>query len=297
MNNPIIVINIYFVIYFVKFCAKMNFGESDMENITFAFMLTAAAGLSTGFGSLMALFAKRDNTRFLSLAMGFSAGVMIFVSLTSLLPEAVAAMREQCGKWNFAAAFAAFFAGVGITALIDIIVPDMENPHEMHRSQKDLNKLKKQNHNPKQLLRLGIMTAGVLALHNFPEGLATFISALDEPKIAYSIALAIALHNIPEGIAVYVPVFYATGSRKKAFFYSFLSGLAEPFGAVVGYFLLKDFFGASMFGATYAVIAGIMVYISFDELLPAAREYGNHHLAILGLFAGMFLIAASLAIL
>lgn len=267
-----------------------------MDNITTAFLLTLVAGLSTGIGSLMALSAKQTNVKFLSLAMGFSAGVMIFISLVTLLPEAIETMREEWGKWSMAAAFSAFFAGVGITALIDILVPDMENPHEMHRSLKDLNNLKRQSQYPGKLLRLGIMTGAALALHNFPEGLATFISALAEPKIAYSIALAIALHNIPEGIAVYVPIFYATGSRKKAFFYSFLSGLAEPLGAVVGYFALRDVFSGTMFGIIYASVAGIMVYISFDELLPAAREYGNHHLSILGLFAGMFLIAASLSI-
>ncbi len=267
-----------------------------MENTATAFLLTLAAGLSTGIGSFMALFAKQSNVKFLSLAMGFSAGVMIFISLAALLPEAVETMAETWGQWSTAAAFTAFFVGVGITALIDMLVPNMENPHEMHRSRKDLNNLKKQTHNSKQLLRMGIMTGAALALHNFPEGLATFVSALGEPEIAYSIALAIALHNIPEGIAVYVPIFYATGSRKKAFAFSFLSGLSEPLGALVGYFILRDFWGETMFGITYAAVAGIMVYISFDELLPAAQEYGNHHLSILGLFAGMFIIAISLAV-
>ena len=133
-----------------------------------------------------------------------------------------------------------------------------------------------------------------LALHNLPEGLATFISALDGSTIAYSIAFAIAIHNIPEGIAVYVPILYATRNKKKAFFYSFISGLAEPIGAILGYLILKPFLSDTLFGIVFAMVAGIMVYISFDELLPTAEEYGEHHFAIIGLFVGMMIMAISL---
>jgi ZIP family zinc transporter len=133
-----------------------------------------------------------------------------------------------------------------------------------------------------------------IAIHNFPEGLATFIAALQKPALGLSIAVAIAIHNIPEGISVSVPIYYATGSKKKAFVYSFLSGLAEPVGALIGYFILKSFINDLMFGILFAVVAGIMVFISFDELLPAAEEYGEHHLAIYGLIAGMAVMALSL---
>ena len=143
-------------------------------------------------------------------------------------------------------------------------------------------------------MRTGLFTALAIAIHNFPEGMATFVSALQEPSLAIPIVVAIAIHNIPEGIAVSVPIFYATGNRKKAFFYSFASGLSEVAGAVVGYTVLMPFMDDRVFGIAFAGVAGIMEFISFDELLPAAREYGEHHLSLYGLFAGMVMMAISL---
>ncbi len=137
-------------------------------------------------------------------------------------------------------------------------------------------------------------TAIAIAIHNFPEGLATFVSALKDVKLGMAIAVAIAIHNIPEGVAVSIPIYYATGNRKKAFLYSFLSGLAEPVGALIGYAIVFSFFGDVVFGILFASVAGIMVFISLDELLPTAREYGEHHLAAYGLVAGMMMMALSL---
>ena len=153
---------------------------------------------------------------------------------------------------------------------------------------------KKTDNSNKKLLRMGMFTALAVGIHNFPEGLATFVAALQEPTIAIPIAVAIAIHNIPEGIAVSVPVYYATGSRKKAFLYSFLSGLSEPIGALVGYLILMPIMSDVVFGIIFAGVAGIMVYISLDELLPSAEEYGEHHLSIYGLVAGMVVMALSL---
>ena len=141
---------------------------------------------------------------------------------------------------------------------------------------------------------MGLFTALAIGIHNFPEGLATFIAALQEPSIAIPIAVAIALHNVPEGIAVSVPIYYATGSKKKAFLYSFLSGLSEPLGAIIGYLILRPFLNDTIMGIIFGMVAGIMIYISLDELLPSAREYGEHHLSIYGLVAGMILMAVSL---
>ena len=146
----------------------------------------------------------------------------------------------------------------------------------------------------KKLGRVGLITALAISLHNFPEGLATFFSALQDTKTGIAIAFAIAIHNIPEGIAVSIPIYYATGSRKKAFTYSFLSGLSEPLGAVIGYFLLTSFMLDSLMGAVFSMIAGIMVFISLDQLLPAARQYGEHHLAVYGMVSGMLVMALSL---
>ena len=264
-----------------------------MENLLFAFSLTLLAGLSTGIGSTISFFTKKINTNFLSIALGFSAGVMIYISLTELLTESKTILQPIYNNVDLVIILS-FFGGIAITGLIDLLIPNIENPHEPHKDKKELEKLQKDCKNPQKLMHIGVFTALVLALHNLPEGLATFMSAMSEPTIAYSIAFAIAIHNIPEGIAVSVPIYYATGNRKKAFLYSFASGLAEPIGALIGYLLLKPFLSPTLFGIIFAVVAGIMVYISFDELLPTAEEYGKHHLAIIGLFSGMLIMAISL---
>ncbi len=184
-----------------------------------------------------------------------------------------------------------FFAGIALIALIDRFIPSAENPHEIHT----VEEMDGQSEDHKKnLMRMGLFTAMAIAIHNFPEGLATFTAALSDPGLGIPIAVAIAIHNIPEGIAVAVPVFYATGDRWRAFKLSFLSGLSEPLGALVGYILLYRFFNDAVFGFLFAAVAGIMVYISLDELLPSAREYGEHHLSIYGLVAGMAVMALSL---
>ena len=264
-----------------------------MEHILFAFSLTLLAGLSTGIGSSLAFFTKKVSAKFLSTTLGFSAGVMIYVSLTELLPESQNILEEKYDYANIITVIS-FFAGVLLIGIIDYFIPDMKNPHEPHKNEKELKRIQTNCKSPRHLFRIGILTALALALHNLPEGLATFISALDGSTIAYSIAFAIAIHNIPEGIAVYVPILYATRNKKKAFFYSFISGLAEPIGAILGYLILKPFLSDTLFGIVFAMVAGIMVYISFDELLPTAEEYGEHHFAIIGLFVGMMIMAISL---
>lgn len=267
-----------------------------MNNVWFAFALTLFAGLSTGIGSLIAFFSKKNSPKFLSISLGFSAGVMVYVSMVEIFSKAqislVSALGESRGKW---VNVAAFFGGVALIALIDKLVPEEENPHGFHQdnSLKKIHDVNDHEHN-KKLLRMGMFTALAIAIHNFPEGLATFISALQNPQVAIAVAIAIAIHNIPEGIAVSVPIYYATGDRKKAFLYSFLSGLSEPVGALVGYLILRPFINDTMFGIVFAMVAGIMVFISIDELLPSAREYGEHHLSIYGFVGGMAVMAVSL---
>jgi len=266
------------------------------ENLALAFGLTLFAGLSTGVGSALAYFTRRTNTGFLSVALGFSAGVMIYVSFVEILVKAKDSLAGELGETGAAwVTAAAFFGGILFIAFIDRLVPDFENPHEMRRIE-DITPAKRQQAGPDiaRLKRMGLMTALAIGLHNFPEGLATFTAAIEDPALGLSIAVAIAIHNIPEGIAVAVPIYYATGSRGKAFAYSFLSGLAEPVGAVVGYALLLTFFSPLTFGILFAAVAGIMVFISLDELLPSAEEYGAHHLTIYGLLVGMAVMALSL---
>lgn len=261
--------------------------------VLFAFGLTLFAGLSTGIGSVLAFFTKRTNTKFLSAALGFSAGVMIYVSMVEIFVKAkeslVQVLGETGGSW---ATVGAFFGGMFLIAAIDKFVPSGGNPHELKKVE-DIHK----EHtvaDPNQLMRMGTLTALAIAVHNFPEGLATFTSAIKDTSLGIAIAAAVAIHNIPEGIAVSIPVYYATGDRKKAFKLSFLSGLSEPAGAIIGYILLYRFFNDVVFGVLFAAVAGIMVFISLDELLPTAREYEEEHLSIYGLIAGMIVMAVSL---
>ncbi|NLP33673.1 MAG: zinc transporter ZupT [Clostridiales bacterium] len=266
----------------------------EFSNLLFAFALTIFAGLSTGIGSALSLLTNKTNKKFLSVALGFSAGVMIYVSFVEIFVEAkvalTAALGIKNGNW---ATVGGFFLGMLIIALIDKLIPESDNPHEAHTVEEmDGNS----EHHKNSLMRTGIFAALAIAVHNFPEGLATFVAALNDPQLGIPIAVAIAIHNIPEGIAVAVPIFYATKSRKKAFSLSLLSGLAEPLGAIVGYLILRPFLNDTLMGLIFAAVAGIMVYISLDELLPAAKEYGEHHLSIYGLIAGMVVMSVSLVL-
>ncbi|MFO7722978.1 MAG: zinc transporter ZupT [Bacteroidales bacterium] len=269
---------------------------ADWNTILFAFGLTLFAGLSTGIGSALAFFANRTNTKFLSVALGFSAGVMIYVSLVEIFVKARESLAETyTDKAAYLYTVIFFFAGMGLIALIDWLIPSAENPHEI-RKVESMQEGRTDADKPK-LMRMGLLTALAIAIHNFPEGLATFTAAISDPGLGIAIAVAIAIHNIPEGIAVSIPIYYATGSRKKAFWHSFASGLAEPIGAIVGFLILMPFMGPMVFGGLFAAVAGIMVFISLDELLPSAREYGKHHHSIYGLIAGMLVMAISLILL
>ena len=265
--------------------------------IFFAFALTMLAGLATAIGGLLAMFIRPHNTVGLSLGLGFSAGVMIYVSLVELLPEATAAFAESYGdEWGYALATAAFFLGIAATALIDLLVPKDVNPHELKEEAEFAGDSDLHVSRRRALKRTGVFTALAVAIHNFPEGFATFSVALLDPALAIPIAIAIAIHNIPEGVAVALPIYHGTGSRRKGFWYSLLSGLAEPLGAVVGFILLAPFLNESTLGLVFAMVAGVMVYISFDELFPAARLYGTDHSPIIGLLSGMLVMAFSLVL-
>ncbi len=269
--------------------------DYSIENIVFAFALSLFAGLSTAIGGALGLFTSKTNTKFLSLSLGFSAGVMIYISFVEIFPEARHALAEaypqKQADWI---TVLGFFVGIFVIGMIDRLIPSEDNPHEI-RKVEELNEQK--NTKSKRLLRVGLFTALAVAIHNLPEGMASFTAALLEPELGIAIAIAVAIHNIPEGIAVSVPVYHATGNRKKAFWAAFLSGLAEPVGALLVWMVLMPFLSASLLGFLFAMIAGIMVFISLDELLPAAEEYGEHHLSIYGLIGGMAVMAISLLII
>lgn len=264
-------------------------GVTSVSEYIFPFLLTLFAGLSTSIGGIIAFHKKATSKKFLAFVLGLSAGVMIYVSFVEIFPKAYASLSFVFGN-NLAYIYTTlgFFAGIALIALIDRLVPKAANPHE----QDELNVF--EHSDDHSLLRMGLFSALAIAIHNFPEGLATFIGALESPAIGISIAVAIAIHNIPEGLAVSIPIYHATKSKKKAFLYAFLSGLAEPVGAVLGFFLLYTFLSDSLFGIIFSMVAGIMVYISLDELLPTAEKHGEHHIAIYGLITGMIIMATSL---
>lgn len=292
-----------------------------MENLLIAFILTLIAGLSTGIGAVLAFFTKRTNFRLLSVCTGLSAGVMLYVSFMELLPSGIHELIEGGAGERPASLWAllAFFGGILLIFLIDRLVPEAENPHETH-AQAEYAELRDANvetppeaqhhvdetqrHQKNKLFRMGVFTALAIIIHNFPEGLATFLTAFEKPHLGLAIALAVALHNIPEGISVSVPIYYATGSRMKAFMWSCLSGLAEPIGAFVLWAVLALIYQNPVFtpplfllGLTSSAVAGIMVFISLDELLPTSRAYGKGHDSLYGLVAGMAIMALSLVFL
>ena len=261
------------------------------ESILLALGLTLVAGMSTAIGGLMAFSKTATNTRFLSGALGLSAGVMIYVAFMEMIPESLEVLK---GVYADTMAniymLIAFFGGMGLIALIDFLIPEDENPHEFHRVESAVGKAEK-------LKRTGFMLALAIGIHNFPEGMATFISALDGLDVAIPIVIAIAIHNIPEGIAVSIPILHATGSRRKALTYTMWTGLAEPIGAIFGIIFLLPFWTPIVSALLLAAVSGIMVFIALDELLPGAEEYGHHHYSIAGVILGMLIMAISLLIL
>ncbi len=299
-----------------------------MESVMIAMGLTVFAGLSTGIGSAIAFMAKRTDYRFLSVATGFSGGVMLYVSFVEILFKGAESISEiygeYLGQWINVASF---FGGMLVIGIIDTLIPAAENPHETHPEFETMplhdvtapmqDSLKtasitegtaegghRHDHHRKKLMRMGLFTALIIGIHNLPEGLATFLAALKDPSLGVAVAVAVAFHNIPEGISVSVPIFYATGNRKKAFFYSLLSGLAEPVGAGIAFAVIHFVAGGNatsvpphLMGMLFSGIAGVMVYISLDELLPASRAYGKGHDSLFGLIAGMMAMALSLLIM
>lgn len=297
-------------------------------NLAWALLLTGLAGLSTAIGSVIAYFIRRPNYSFLAVMLGFSAGVMIYVSFAELLRGAI----DDIG---FAKANIGFFSGIAFIAVIDLLVPheyQEERAEGLKPFAKGQAQLKPENiaqsSSPSAsnqssfagraanfgrrlrfrrraqrralspLMRAGVFVALGVAIHNLPEGLVTFSTvATGGIALGTAVAVAIAIHNIPEGIAMSVPIFYATGSRRRAFIYSSLSGLAEPLGAIIGYAILLPFLTSAILSGLMAFVAGIMVYISLDELLPLAHKYGQEHLAIIGIGSGMLVMAVSLFLL
>ena len=277
-----------------------------MNGVIGALILTLIAGSATGIGGALVLFKKKISSNFLAGALGLSAGVMIFISLAELFPEAQAMIAGTGMQHGEVFVLVAFFVGMGLITLIDFAIPEYENPHEASGLSLDSRTaavgVLEQTGSEKALHRLGLMSALAIAVHNFPEGIATFIGALNDPEMGAGITFAIAIHNIPEGIAVAIPIYYATKSKGKALLYATLSGMSEPIGALLCYgaasiFGIELTGGSPAFPLVLAAVAGIMIYISLDELLPTAEKYGKHHIAIAGVIGGMAIMGISLLIM
>jgi len=263
------------------------------SKILLPFLLALFAGLATLIGFAITFIARRTNRKLLSFSLGLSAGVMVYVAFVEIFNEARIILAENMGhQKGLLITVVFFFAGMALIAIIDRFVPKFGNPHEAHLVEEVGQGVPCMKSH--KLMKMGVMTAVAIAVHNFPEGIATFMAALENPTLGIAIATAIAIHNIPEGIAVSIPIFYASGSRKKAFWITLFSGLAEPLGAFLAYLILMPFLSPVVMGCVFAVVAGIMIYISFDELLPGAHEYGEHHIAVYGLISGMAVMALSL---
>lgn len=262
-----------------------------------ALLFSLLAGLATSVGGLLALHKKVLERPFLAASMAFAAGAMLFVSFVEIIPLGITslgiAFDDRVARWWV---YAAFFVGILLVAGIDKVLPKSFNPNEIEGKEGDLSLGEKRDN--KRLLRSGLLVALVLALHNFPEGMSTFFATYQDVTAGAVLAIAIAIHNIPEGIAVAAPVYAATGSRKKAFWWATASGFAEPVGALIAFGLVSVFVPDYLFGIMFGLIAGMMVFIAIDELLPGARRYQtDKHQVVYGLLAGMVIVAVSLLLL
>jgi ZIP family zinc transporter len=264
--------------------------DPPLSNVLAALAVTTAAGLATLLGSLMVFAQKTPNARLLAFGLAFAGGAMVFVSLTEILDKSVLAFTAGYGEQlGFTYGTLAFLGGMALILLVDHFVP---NPHE----RLEVDDPYFREHNAEYVRRVGMLTAIAITAHNFPEGLATFFATLENPGIGLPLAFAIAIHNIPEGIAIAVPVYFATGHRGYAAAACLVSGLAEPLGAVLGYALLRPWLSEGVFGTVFGVIAGVMVFLALDELLPAAKRYARGHETVYGLVSGMAVLALSLVL-
>lgn len=267
----------------------------EISNVMLSFGLTLIVGLSMGAGSLLSFFVKDTNKRFLALSLSFSAGIMIYVSFMAILPEGMELLESTMGEMGHYIALIGFFGGMFITGLMEKLVHKYAGDYHGHHSGHHHGEHSHGDEH-EHLSKLGLMSAIAIAIHNLPEGLALFTAGLKDISLALPIAAAVIIHNIPLSIAISVPIYYSSGSKRKAFMYTLLVGLCQPLGAIIGYALLSRFFNDTLFGFLFSLVAGIMIFVSLDELLPASQKYEDHHLSVYGAIAGMIVMAISLGV-
>ena len=253
-----------------------------------AFVLTLIAGLATIIGGSFSFFVKRSNLRMLAIGLGFSAGVMVYMALTEILKDSREFTQMYFGNNAALVTFTGFFAGIGIAALIDYFLPAHFGDDMIDKAPQDISE------DDERIKKAGLLTAIAISLHRFPEGLTMFLVASTDLKLGIPLVIAMAIHNLPEGIAIGLPMYHATGKKRYAMLFSAIAGISGPIGAILGFILIKLFMPQMAIGILFAMVAGIMVYISLDTLMPTAREYGENHDVMAGIFAGMFFIGAGL---
>lgn len=259
------------------------------HHVLIALTVTIIASLATVVGGALVLFFKQPSPRLLSFGLAFAGGAMVYVSLTEILNKSVASFSSAFNpKLGFSFGTFSFLLGIILVLLLDRLVP---NPHET------IEPSKLSTQSSSSLYRTGLLTLFAITAHNFPEGMATFFATLENPTIGLPLAVAIAIHNIPEGIAIALPVYIVTENKALALAASFVSGLAEPIGALIGYLILAPYLNSIVYGLVFGIIGGVMVYLALDELLPAAKRYSKGHETVYGLVTGMSILAISLVLL
>lgn len=277
-------------------------GGIFLSNEILSLGLTIVVGLSMGLGGLLSFFINNLNKKFLAITLSFAAGIMIYVSFMEMLPEGVHLIEDYIGERGNLVALGWFFGGMFMTAILEKIVHVFageyhDHNHGDHSHHKHDHKHEKHDHNGEHLSKLGILSAVAIAIHNIPEGLALFTAGLKDIKLAFPIAAAVIIHNIPLSVAISLPLYYSTGSKKKAFLYTLLVGLCQPIGAILGYAVLSTVFNDLIVGTLFSIVAGIMVFVALDELLPSSQKYEDHHLSVYGAILGMIVMAISLSFL
>lgn len=260
------------------------------QHVLPAMLITLFAGLATTIGGGIAFILKKNDLKALSVGLGFSAGVMIFLSFTDIIPEANKLLVMHFPNNYEWLTYIGFVIGLLTAVLIDYFLPD-------HIDEEDVLNPDKPSHRNYKIKRAGIFTAIAICVHNFPEGMATFLTTTQDIALGLSVGIAIAIHNIPEGIAVALPMYHVTGKKRYAMLYAALSGITEPIGALVGMFVFGLFLPKVLVGVLMSAVAGIMIYISFDTLLPLAKEYGDWHRSLIGILSGMLVIWLSLILI
>ncbi len=247
-----------------------------------ALYISTIAGLSTVFGAFIVFFKNAKSDKMITFSLGFAAGVMISISFTDLLPASQNALVCSNGpRMGVVLTVVFLIAGILAAMAIDQFVPHEDYDGEHHEKPH------------KNLFRVGMVSMIAIMLHNFPEGIATFMATYKDLALGLSVAVAIMMHNIPEGVSVAMPIYYATGNKFQAIKYTFISGIAEPIGALLAFWILRPFINDLVLGAIFAVLAGIMLYISFEELLPSSRQYGFNRLALFSTFLGICVMPLS----